>query len=110
MMTAVFNFTNWSSALGASLFFLAIVLLSKGKWMGAGDIKLAFLMGLMLGWPNILAALFLAFMTGAIIGMILVFLGKKTLKSELPFGPFLIGSTLVALFWGEKLINWYVSL
>jgi len=42
-------------------FFLLIVLISKGKWMGVGDVKLAFFMGLFLGWPNVLVALFLAF-------------------------------------------------
>lgn len=109
VIAAVFNFSNWSSALGTAGFFLAIVLLSKGKWMGVGDIKLAFLMGLMLGFPDILVALFLAFMTGAIIGIGLIFWGKKTLKSEVPFGPFLIGGTLIALFWGERLINWYLN-
>ena len=98
------------SAFGAAGFFLAIVLISRGRWMGIGDIKLAFLMGLVLGFPKILVALFLAFMAGAIMGMILVFLGKKTLKSEVPFGPFLVSGTFIALFWGEKLINWYFSL
>ena len=75
--------------------------------MGVGDIKLAFLMGLILGWPNILVALFFAFFTGAIIGVGLIFLRQKTLKSEVPFAPFLITGTFFALFWGEKIINWY---
>ncbi|OGZ24411.1 MAG: hypothetical protein A2896_01230 [Candidatus Nealsonbacteria bacterium RIFCSPLOWO2_01_FULL_43_32] len=95
------------SAFGAAAFFLFIVLISKGKWMGIGDIKLAFLMGLVLGWPNILAALFLAFMSGAMIGIGLIFLGKKTLKSEVPFGPFLVAGTFISLFFGKIIINWY---
>ena len=66
----------------ASAFFLIIVILSRGKWMGVGDIKLAFLMGLVLGFPNILVALFFAFLLGAIIGIGLIISGKKTLKSE----------------------------
>ena len=77
--------------------------------MGVGDVKLAFLMGLILGFPSILVALFLAFMTGAIIGMGLIVSGKKTLKSEVPFGPFLIGGTFIAMFWGQQIINWYLS-
>ena len=93
----------------ASAFFLAIVLISRGKWMGMGDVKLAFLMGLFLGWPNILVALFLAFLIGAIIGIGLIVAGKKTLKSEVPFGPFLVTGTFLALFWGEKLINYYLN-
>lgn len=96
-------------AFGAAGFFLAIVLISRGKWMGVGDIKLAFLMGLILGYPNILVALFLAFLIGAIIGVGLIILGKKTIKSEVPFGPFLVISTMIALFWGKEIINWYVQ-
>jgi len=97
------------SAVGAAAFFLAIVLISRGKWMGVGDIKLAFLMGLILGWSNILVALFLAFFIGAIIGIGLIATGKKTLKSEVPFGPFLVAGTFLALFWGQNIINWYLN-
>lgn len=96
--------------LGAALPFFLIVAASKGKWMGGADIKLAFLMGLLLGWPNILTALFLAFLIGAFFGLILMALKRKNLKSEIPFAPFLISGTFIALFWGEKLITWYMSL
>jgi leader peptidase (prepilin peptidase)/N-methyltransferase len=98
------------SAFSASLFFGAIVLASKGKWMGSGDISLAFLMGLILGWPNILTALFPAFFIGAIIGTGLIMAGRKTLKSEIPFGPFLVIGTFLAMFFGEKIVNWYLNL
>jgi len=97
-------------ALGTATLFLAIVLITKGKGMGIGDIKLAFLMGLLLGWPSIFVALFLAFLIGAIIGIGLILTHKKTLKSEIPFGPFLVTGTFIALFWGEKLINFYLNL
>ncbi len=94
----------------ASLFFLLIVLVSRGRWMGVGDIKLAFLMGLVLGWPNILVALFLAFFIGAAIGIELIMSGRKTLKSEVPFGPFLVTGTFLALFFSERIIDFYLSL
>ena len=94
----------------ASGFFLAIFLISKGRWMGFGDVKLAVLMGLLLGIPNILAALFLAFFFGAIIGLILIVFKGKNLKSEIPFGPFLITGTFLALLWGEQIINWYLKI
>jgi len=97
-----------ASALFASAFFLLIVLVSRGKWMGVGDIKLAFLMGLFLGFPKILVALFSAFLFGAIIGLGLIILKKKTLKSEVPFGPFLITGTFIAIFLGETIIKWYL--
>ncbi len=98
------------SAIGASAFFLLIVLISRGKWMGIGDIKLAFLMGLFLGFPYILVALFFSFLIGAIIGIGLVLAKRKTLKSEVPFGPFLVTGTFIALFWGQKIIQWYLNL
>ena len=98
------------SAFGAAAFFLAIVLISRGRWMGMGDVKLAAFMGLFLGFPNILVALFLAFFIGAAIGIGLIILGKKTLKSEVPFGPFLVAGTFIALFFGQNLVNWYLSL
>ncbi len=101
----------------AAGFFFAIFLVSKGRWMGFGDVKLAVLMGLLLGLPNVLVALFLAFFFGAIIGIILMVLPaslqggqKKGLKSEIPFGPFLIIGTFVALFWGQEIISWYLNL
>ncbi|MGB2762768.1 MAG: prepilin peptidase [Minisyncoccales bacterium] len=98
------------SAFGAATFFLIIVLVTKGKGMGIGDIKLAFLMGLLLGWPNIFVALFFAFLIGAIMGIGLILAHKKTLKSEVPFGPFLVTGTFIALFWGKELINFYLNL
>lgn len=98
------------SALGAAAFFLAIYLVSKGRWMGFGDVKLAFLLGLFLGWPSILVALFFAFCSGAISGVVLIALGKKGLKSEVPFAPFLILGTVIAFFFGSSLISWYFGL
>ena len=101
---------NFLSAFGAAAFFLTLVLISHEKWLGWGDVKLAFLMGLFLGWPKILLALFLAFFIGAIIGIELIILGKKTLKSEIPFGPFLVSGTFLALFFGQKILDWYLNL
>jgi prepilin signal peptidase PulO-like enzyme (type II secretory pathway) len=109
----VFKFSLLSNYFLAILigsgFFLFIFLISKGNWMGFGDVKLAILMGLLLGFPNILVALFLAFFSGSIIGIALMIFGKKKLKSEIPFGPFLITGTFIALFCGEKITNWYTS-
>lgn len=95
------------SALGASLFFLCLVLITRGKGMGVGDVKLAFLIGLLLSWPHILTSLFIAFLSGGIIGIFLVLLKKKKMKSMVPFGPFLVAGTIIALFWGQAIINWY---
>jgi prepilin signal peptidase PulO-like enzyme (type II secretory pathway) len=98
------------SAFGAAVFFLLIVLISRGRWMGAGDIKLAFFMGLFLGWPKILIALFLSFFIGAIIGLGLIAAGKKKMNSEVPFGPFLVIGTFLAMFFGQQIVSWYLTL
>jgi prepilin signal peptidase PulO-like enzyme (type II secretory pathway) len=118
IISLIFSFLNSKfqilnsiySAFGASLFFLSIYLISKGKWLGFGDVKLAFFMGLFLGFPKILPALFLSFFLGAIIGIGLILAKKKTLKSEVPFAPFLVAGTFIALFFGERLIFWYLNL
>ncbi len=93
----------------AAGFFLILILTSRGKWMGWGDVKMALFMGLLLGWPNILVALMLAFVTGGIIGLGLILTKKKVFKSQLPFGPFLSAATLISIFWGDKLVNWYLN-
>jgi leader peptidase (prepilin peptidase)/N-methyltransferase len=92
----------------SGLFFL-IFWISKEKAMGFGDVELVILMGVLLGFPNVLVALFLAFFFGAIIGLILLFLQKKGLKSEIPFGPFLIAGTFIAMIWGSQITNWYFN-
>jgi len=98
------------SAMGASSFFLAVFLLTRGRGMGFGDVKLAFFMGLFLSWPNILVSLFVAFFLGAIIGVGLILLKKKNMRSEVPFGPFLIAGTFIALLWGKHFVYWYSGL
>lgn len=98
------------SALGSSLFFFLIWFFSRGQAMGFGDVKLALFLGLVLGWPNIITGLFLGFFFGAIIGLMLISMKKKGFKSEVPFGPFLVAGALISIFWGERILNWYLSL
>lgn len=93
-----------------STFFFALYFFSKGRALGFGDVKLAFFMGLFLGPQNTAVAVFMAFVLGAIIGIGLIVAGKKRLKSKVPFGPFLITGTFIALFWGTELANWYFGL
>ncbi len=102
--------TPFLSAILTSAFFLAIFSISRGRAMGFGDVKLVFFMGLFLGWPGIFVALFLASLLGAIIGIGLILAKKKTIKSEIPFGPFLITGAFISFFWSQNIINWYFSL
>lgn len=94
---------------GAAGALAALIILTKGKGMGWGDVKLAALMGLFLGWPKIIIALYLAFLTGAVTAVILILLKKKRFGQTLPFGPFLIAGTLAAFFWGDPIWQTAVS-
>lgn len=91
-------------------FLGGIYLLGRGKWMGLGDVKLAVLLGMMTPFPDIFITLFFAFIIGSIYGLLQVAYHQKTLKSELPFGPFLIIGLYISLFWGDKIINWYLKI
>ncbi len=103
-------FTFLLSGLGASFFFFSFYFFSKGKAMGFGDVKLAFLLGLFLGWPLIVPALFLTFILGGIVAGFLLFFTEKGWKSKVPFGPFLAVGGVLSLFWGEFLIHLYLNL
>lgn len=92
-------------AIGAFTFLFLIYIVTKGRGMGFGDVKFAFLMGLVLSWPKIVIAFYFAFLTGALIGVILI-LGKKAkFGQKVAFGPFLVFSTLVAFLWGERILK-----
>ena len=91
------------------VFFFSLVVFSKEEWMGMGDVYLVVLLGLILGWPQILMALFLAFSIGAVCGIILIGFKKKTMTSQVPFAPFLIIGTFITLFFYNFLLSWYLS-
>ena len=97
-------------ALASGAFLYSLYLITKKKGMGLGDVKLALLLGLVLGWPKILVAYFIAFLTGAGIGVILVLSKKKRLKDKIAFGPFLLIAMLMAKLWGEQIWQWYLKL
>lgn len=94
---------------GFTFFFLQYAL-SKGKWVGGGDMRFGALMGAILSWPLVVVGLFLAYIIGAIVALIMMALGKKSFQSQLPFGTFLAIATLITLWWGTQLLQWYVHL
>lgn len=98
------------AALVAGGFFYLLFAVSKGKWMGGGDVKLAFVMGLILGLRDVLIALMIGFNIAAIISVTLIVSKKLSRKSLIPFGPFLILGTVLAGLWGADIFNWYKSL
>ncbi len=91
-------------------FFLIQFLISGGKWIGGGDIRLGLLMGLVLGWPQVLVAIMLAYLIGSIAGLILIFSGRKKWDSAVPLGVFLTLATVITLFYGQNILNWYLNL
>lgn len=97
------------SALGAFLFFFSLFYFTKGKGMGFGDVKYVVFMGLFLGFPKIVVGLFISFLLGAIIGLVLIAIKKKKIKSQVPFAPFLIIGTLIAYFYGAEIVEFYLS-
>ncbi|MCG2690454.1 prepilin peptidase, partial [Candidatus Parcubacteria bacterium] len=98
-----------SGIIGSS-FFLIQFLISKGRWIGGGDIRLGLLLGLALGWPNVLAAILIAYFIGSIIGIGLIIAGKKQWGSKVPLGVFLSAAAIIVLFWGEEIVKWYMGL
>jgi len=97
------------AALIGGCFFLLQFVLSKGKWIGGGDIRLGLLMGAILGWPMVLVALFLSYISGASVGIILIVFARKKWNSQIPFGTFLSACTILTMLYGDKLLNWYLS-
>lgn len=96
-------------AIGGGL-FLAQYLISKGRWIGGGDVRLGVMMGALLGWPNILFALFISYILGALVSIPLLIFKKKGLNSQIPFGTFLAVGTFITLFWGGQIVGWYLNL
>ena len=76
--------------------------------MGKGDIQLGALVGLMNGYPFVLAALFLAIIGGGLVASMLLLFKVKKRTDAIPFGPFLAASAMVTLLWGQAILEWYL--
>ena len=98
----------WWSFVLAGLFggglLLVIAVASRGG-LGLGDAKLAVLIGLMSGWPSVIAALFLGFAGGAVVGVALMASGRIGRRQPMPFGPALAAGALAAIFVGPQLVR-----
>lgn len=102
----------WNSivgAIGGFLILLLVSILSKGG-IGGGDIKLFFIIGLVLGIFSTLLALFLASVIGLIAGAILLIYRKQGRKTPIPFGPSIAVASILAYFYGEQILEWYMNL
>jgi leader peptidase (prepilin peptidase)/N-methyltransferase len=94
----------------AGMVTLGVLHLASPRSMGFGDVKLAFVLGLALGWlgwGELVLGLFCGFLAGALVGVALIALRRRGRKDHLPFGPFLAFGTLFALLWGDMVLRWY---
>lgn len=100
---------DWSMlAFGAALivlFFWLQIVVSGGRWLGWGDVLIGLWLGVSLGWPKVLIALVLAYWLGALVGLVLIALGRKDFSSRIPFGPFLLLGLWGAWLFSQPLIT-----
>jgi leader peptidase (prepilin peptidase)/N-methyltransferase len=89
-------------------FFYALAFFSKGRAMGGGDIKLVFVMGLILGVQGLAVALLVAFNSAAAVGLVSIARKKLGRKDHIPFGPYLVGATFLAYLYGRAIVDWYL--
>lgn len=103
------GFESFLSALGAGGFFGLIAWIYP-KGMGLGDVKLIAALGAFLGFPKILIAVFLASLLGSVLGILFLSLKRIGFREQIPFGPYLVAGALIALFWGESLVSFYLAM
>jgi leader peptidase (prepilin peptidase) / N-methyltransferase len=92
--------------------FLLLLNLLYPRGMGMGDVKLAFSLGLYLGWlgwGQVFLGGFLAFLLGAVVGVGLIATKVKTRKDVVPFGPFLALGAMLTILWGGPILRWYTG-
>ncbi len=92
---------------GAALFLFVVALLWPGG-MGLGDVKLALLLGFVLG-VEVIVAMFAAFLVGGLVGIGLLVVGKRSRKDRIPFGPFLALGGIMGSLVGEQVLTWYMG-
>ncbi len=90
-------------------FFAFQFFLSRGKWVGGGDIRMGVFMGVVLGWPEIAVSLALAYILGSIISFLMLSYKKINLKHQIPFVPFLAVSVFATMYWEKHIVDYYFS-
>jgi len=91
-------------------FFFLIPAIIRPAGMGWGDVKMAGLIGLVVGFPHILIAIVIAAVGGGLVAITLLLVKVKKRKEAIPFGPFLSLAAIATLIWGTDILNWYMGL
>ncbi len=94
----------------ALVFFGGQIVLSKGKWLGEGDLYLGLAMAFIFGWQQFLIAICLTYGIGAILSLGLIAGKKVTPKTQVPFAPFMVMGSVLTIFLGERILNWYLQI
>lgn len=118
ILAVVLAGANWQSGLiailASSLFFTLLYLgasfIFKKEALGLGDIKLMLPLSFILGWPQVLMAIFLSFIVGGFFATLLLLFKQKKIGQTLPFGPFLVVGFILSYFWTETIWAWYMAL
>lgn len=109
IFTIIYGYTDFNVAInniigfivgGAIFAIITLVgtLVTNKEAMGFGDVKLVAALGLVMGFPKILIIAVTSFLIGAVVSIILLILKKKKTKDVIPFGPFIVISTIVVMF------------
>lgn len=91
-------------------FFAIQYFISRGRWIGGGDLRLGFFMGCLLGLGGTVLSLFVAYILGAAVSIILILSGRVKFNSQVPFGVFIVPAIIFTMFFGAKIINFYLAL
>lgn len=100
--------TLLAMAIGGAFFGIQYVV-SKGRWLGSGDIEIGLFIGALLGWPTILIGIFSSYLLGSLVGIGLLITKKAQQNSAVPLGPFLVIGSVLSFVWGEKLLSLYLN-
>lgn len=101
----------WLGAAAVGAFYLVLALLRPAD-LGFGDVKLALVIGLMLGWlgwSTVVTGVFLGFLLGGLAGVVLLAAGRAGRRTAIPFGPFMLAGALAAIVWGQWLVDAYLG-
>jgi leader peptidase (prepilin peptidase)/N-methyltransferase len=108
--------TWWSALIGGAIglgFFFLVALIGHAVFgagaLGGGDVKLAAFVGIITGFPLVIEAIVLTILIGAVISLLLLITGLRSLRDHVPYGPFLVAGAVVTLLWGYRIAEWFLT-
>ena len=98
---------SWNIGTGiiSALAFFLVVLATKFRGMGLGDVKLAFVIGFLLGWRGALVAFWMSFILGGVFALLLLLLKRRKFRDTIALGPFMVIGTLISVLWGNQILK-----